>query len=71
MTTNIEVNQELLKTARELTQLKTETEIIELALQELIRTRQQRKNLLDLSGKIQFSTDYDYKALRVNRNVSD
>jgi Arc/MetJ family transcription regulator len=71
MKTNIEINAELLNKARELTQFQTETELIEFALQELIRTRQQRNNLLDLSGKIEFSTDYDYKALRGNRNVSD
>jgi hypothetical protein len=43
--------------------------LINLALQELIRTRKKR-NLLDLSGQIEFSPDYDYKALRENRNVS-
>ncbi|MDB9516717.1 hypothetical protein PN466_07135 [Roseofilum reptotaenium CS-1145] len=37
--------------------------------QELIRTRK-KQNLLDLSGKIQFSDNYDYKELRSNRNVS-
>ncbi|MBD2142985.1 hypothetical protein H6F39_16850 [Anabaena sp. FACHB-1250] len=44
--------------------------LIHLALQELIRARKKR-NLLDLSGQIQFTPDYDYKALRENRNVSD
>jgi Arc/MetJ family transcription regulator len=70
MTTNIEVNEELLKEAFRLTNCKTEKELIDFALQELIRTRKKR-NLLDLSGQIQFLTDYDYKALRSNRNVSD
>jgi len=70
MITNVEINEELVKEALQLTQLKTEKELIELALQELIRTRKKR-NLLDLSGQIQFSTDYDYKALRETRNVSD
>jgi len=63
MITNVEINEELVKEALQLTQLKTEKELIELALQELILTRKKR-NLLDLSGQIQFSTDYDYKALR-------
>ncbi|HAO13290.1 MAG TPA: DUF2191 domain-containing protein [Planktothrix sp. UBA8407] len=63
MITNVEINEELVKEALQLTQLKTEKELIELALQELISTRKKR-NLLDLSGQIQFSTDYDYKALR-------
>ena len=52
MNTNIELNEQLLKEALELTQLATEKEVIEFALQELIRTRKKRKNLLDLSGQI-------------------
>lgn len=71
MKTNIAINEDLLNRARELTEFQTETELIEFALQELIRTRQKRKNLLDLSGEIEFSPDYDYKALRGNRNVYD
>lgn len=70
MKTNIELNEELVKEGLRLTNLKTEKELIEFALQELIRTRKKR-NLLELSGQIQFATDYDYKALRSNRNVSD
>jgi Arc/MetJ family transcription regulator len=56
--------------ALRITNFKTEKELIEFALQELIRTRKKR-NLLELSGQIQFSPDCDYKALRANRNVSD
>ncbi|MCL1463047.1 type II toxin-antitoxin system VapB family antitoxin [Argonema galeatum] len=70
MKNNVEINEELVKEALQLTNLKTEKELIDFALQELIRTRKKR-NLLDLSGQIQFSTDYNYKALRENRNVSD
>jgi Arc/MetJ family transcription regulator len=70
MKTSIELNEELVKEALRLTDCKTEQELINLALAELIRNRKKR-NLLDLSGQIQFSTDYDYKALRENRNVSD
>ncbi|MBW4492632.1 MAG: type II toxin-antitoxin system VapB family antitoxin [Oscillatoria princeps RMCB-10] len=70
MTANLELNEELVKEALRLTNFKTEKELIEFALQELIRTRKKR-NLLELSGQIQFSPDYDYKALRANRNVSD
>jgi Uncharacterized protein conserved in bacteria (DUF2191). len=36
MITNVEINEELVKEALQLTQLKTEKELIELALQELI-----------------------------------
>lgn len=70
MKTSIELQEELVKEALRLTNFQTEQELINFALEELIRTRKKR-NLLDLSGQIQFSTDYDYKALRANRNVSD
>lgn len=70
MKTSIELNEELVKEALRLTNLQTEQELIDFALAELIRHRKKR-NLLDLSGQIQFSEDYDYKALRTNRNVSD
>lgn len=70
MTTSIELNEELVKEALRLTKFKTEKELIHFAWQELIRRRNKR-TLLDLSGQIQFSADYDYKALRENRNVSD
>ncbi|WP_204103952.1 MULTISPECIES: type II toxin-antitoxin system VapB family antitoxin [Spirulina sp. CCY15215] len=69
MITQIELNPKLVQEALQLTQLTTEQELINFALQELIRTRKKR-NLLDLSGQIKFSTTYDYKALRENRNVS-
>lgn len=68
MTTNIELNEELVKEALSLTDFQTEKELIEFALPELIRTRKKR-NLLDLSGQIQFADNYDYKALRENRNI--
>jgi Arc/MetJ family transcription regulator len=71
MTTKIELNEELVKEAFSLTDFQTETELIEFALQELIRTRRKKRNLLDLSGQIQFADNYDYKALRENRNVFD
>jgi Arc/MetJ family transcription regulator len=70
MKTSVELNEELVNEAFRLTNFKTEKELIDFALQELIRTRKKR-NLLDLSGQIQFAPDYDYKALRENRNVSD
>ncbi|MEG4576709.1 type II toxin-antitoxin system VapB family antitoxin [Microcoleus sp. N3A4] len=70
MKSPLELDEELVKEAFRLTNFKTEKELIDFALQELIRTRKKR-NLLDLSGQIQFAIDYDYKALRENRNVSD
>ncbi|WP_413167312.1 type II toxin-antitoxin system VapB family antitoxin [Capilliphycus salinus ALCB114379] len=59
MNTNIELNEQLLKEALELTELTTEKEVIEFALKELVRNRKKRKNLLDLSGQIQFKNDIE------------
>ena len=59
MITNIEINEELLKEALSLTDFQTEKELIEFALQELIRTRSKKRNLLDLSGQIQFADNYE------------
>lgn len=70
MKTNIELNDELIQEAFRLTNLKTEQELIDFALRELIRNRKKR-SLLELSGQIQFAPDYDYKASRENRHVSD
>jgi len=70
MTNNVEINEELVREGLRLTNFKTEKELIEFALQELIRTRKKR-NILDLSGQIQFASNYDYKSLRETRNVFD
>jgi Arc/MetJ family transcription regulator len=69
MRTNVELDDSLVEEAFQLTNLRTKKDLLHLALQELIRIRK-RRNLLDLSGQIQFASDYDYKALRENRNVS-
>jgi Arc/MetJ family transcription regulator len=69
MRTNVELDDALVEEAFQLTNLRTKKELLHLALQELIRVRK-KPNLLDLSGQIQFTPDYDYKALRENRNVS-
>ena len=66
MRTNIDLDDQLVEEAFRLTHLRTKKELLNLALQELIRSYKKR-NLLDLSGKIQFQPDYDYKALRENR----
>ncbi|WP_430540905.1 type II toxin-antitoxin system VapB family antitoxin [Roseofilum casamattae] len=60
----------MVKQGLQIAQLETEQELIDFALEQLI-DRQKKRNLLDLSGQIQFSTDYDYKALRETRNVPD
>ena len=70
MRTNIELDDTLVEEAFRLTNVRTKKELLHLALQELIRS-QKKKNLLDLAGKIEFSDDYDPKALRTTRHVAD
>jgi Arc/MetJ family transcription regulator len=68
MRTNIDLDDSLVEEAFRLTNVRTKKELINLALSELIRQRK-KLNLLDLAGKIDFATDYDYQDLRNNRNV--
>jgi hypothetical protein len=44
--------------------------LVSLALKELVRSRR-KKNLLDLAGQIQFTEDFDHKALRETRHAAD
>lgn len=70
METNVNLNDALLREAFRLTDARTEEELLNLALQELVRSRQ-KKNLLDLAGQIQFADDFDHKVLRETRHVAD
>ncbi len=63
MRTNVVLDDRLIQEALALSGLKTKKDIISMALQEFVDSRK-RKNLLELSGKIEFRHDYDYKALR-------
>lgn len=63
MRTNINLDDDLVKEAFKYTGAKTKKELIHIALKELVETRK-RLNLLDLAGKIKFTENYDYKALR-------
>lgn len=67
MRTNIDLDDELVEEAFRLTNVRTKKELVHLALQTLIKSRQ-KHNLLDLSGKLQFQPHYDYKALRAQRD---
>lgn len=70
MQITLNLDETLLNEAFQLTQLDTQEELLNLALRELVKSRR-KKNLLDLVGQIQFSTDFDYKALREIRNSTD
>ena len=65
MRTNIEIDDDLMKEAFSLTDVRTKKELIHLALKEFIKAKK-KKDLLELSGKIKFAEDYDYKSLRGN-----
>lgn len=70
MRTNVDLDEALVEEAFRLTHVRTKKELLHLALEELIRSCK-RKNLLDLSGQVQFRDDYDPKALRATRYATD
>jgi Arc/MetJ family transcription regulator len=78
MRITLNLDEALLNEALQLTSLNTQEELLNLALQELVRSRsgssgasRRKKNLLDLAGQIQFTPDFDHKALRETRHVAD
>ena len=70
MQITLDLDESLLKEALQLTNLNTQQELVNLALQELVKSRR-KKNLFDLAGQIQFVSDFDHKALRETRHVAD
>ena len=66
MRTNIDLDDQLVEEARELTGITTKKALVEEALRVLIASRR-RRSLLDLEGKISFADGYDYKELRGER----
>lgn len=70
MQTSINVDEALLNEAFQLTNLTNQEELINLALQEFVRSRR-KKNLLDLAGQIQFVPDFDHKTLRETSHAAD
>ena len=70
MRTNIELDDELVEKAFALTRVKTKKELVNLALKELITSRSP-KDLLDLSGQIEFVEGFSTDSVRKNRYVVD
>ena len=58
MRTNIDINDDLLKRALEMSHLKTKKAIVELALQQYVE-RQARLDLLSLFGKVEWVGDLE------------
>ena len=63
MRTNIVLDDSLVQEAFRLTDARTKRELIQLALEELIRVRRKR-NLAELAGRIELCEDFDHKAMR-------
>lgn len=63
MATNLNIDQELLETAKKLGRFKTKRETVNEALKEYIR-RQKVSEVIDLFGTVVYEKEYDYKKLR-------
>ena len=63
MRTTVDVDEQLITAAMQLTGAHTKSEVVYIALQELVRSRR-NKTLTDLAGKIRFRSDFDHKAMR-------
>jgi len=63
MRTNMSLDDTLVAAAFKYTKARTEKELIDTALVEMIESHR-RLDLLDLAGKIKFAPGYDHKILR-------
>jgi Arc/MetJ family transcription regulator len=63
MQITLNLDESLLAEALQLTKFTTQEELMNLALQELVRSRR-KKNLLGLAGQIQFTENFEHKAMR-------
>jgi Arc/MetJ family transcription regulator len=63
MATNLSIDPELIERALKLSGERTKKAAVTKALQEFIARRRQ-KRLLDLMGKLEWDSSYDYKAER-------
>ena len=68
MQITLNLDESLLNEALQLTKFSTQEDLVSLALQEFVRSRR-KKNLLDLAGQIQFTEDFDHKALHETRDA--
>ncbi|MXX05693.1 MAG: type II toxin-antitoxin system VapB family antitoxin [Gammaproteobacteria bacterium] len=63
MRTNIEIDQDLVKEAQQLSKIKTKKALVHQALLEFVSNRK-RLDLRELEGSNLIDDDYDYKAMR-------
>jgi Arc/MetJ family transcription regulator len=66
MATNLSIDPELIEQALRVSGEKTKKAAVTRALEEFIARRKQ-KNLLELTGRLEWDTSYDYKAERSRR----
>jgi hypothetical protein len=66
MATNLSLDPKLIEQAVKVSGERTKKAAVTRALEEFIARRKQ-KNLLDLMGKLEWHTDFDYKAERSRR----
>jgi Arc/MetJ family transcription regulator len=62
MRTNIEIDDDVLREAQQLTGVRTKRETVDLALRELV-ARQRRLGILDLRGRVHWEGDLDESRL--------
>jgi Arc/MetJ family transcription regulator len=67
MPANMKLDDRLVKRAVKLGRFKTKEQAVNTAVSEFIQ-RHQRRLILDLYGKIQFDTEWDYKRMRRSRS---
>ncbi|MDA0338798.1 MAG: type II toxin-antitoxin system VapB family antitoxin [Proteobacteria bacterium] len=63
MRTNIVLDEDLVKEAQALSQIKTKRELVEVALREFVDNRK-RMDLRELRGVADLRADYNYKSTR-------
>ncbi|MCO6441868.1 MAG: type II toxin-antitoxin system VapB family antitoxin [Nitrococcus mobilis] len=65
--TNIELDDELITQALRLAKVRSKREVVHLALKEFVENHQ-RKDVLELVGKVRIDPDYNHKWLRQDRD---
>jgi Arc/MetJ family transcription regulator len=68
MPTNLALDDKLIRQVQKLGKFKTKKDAVNTALIEYTKHHGQTA-LLDLAGKIDYYTDYDYKKLRARRGI--
>jgi Arc/MetJ family transcription regulator len=63
MPTNLAINDQLLNYALEIGGFRSKKDTVNAALEEFIQ-RRKAEDLINLFGKIEYDTDYNYKAMR-------